>query len=134
MWPPKIYDWISECGYRDCHLRLSAPGSFGNLTAVRNGFKASLDWYKWVDARFPWPEGQQTIVSEVYVTPGDCEVPIITPMYPYHAIAFDLLKTSSFRYMTVWGLRPIETDVPGNPYETYGGWGSSLLKWRRGSE
>ena len=52
------------------------------------------------------------------------------PMYTYHAIALDLLKTSTFKYATVWGLRPGEADVAGNPYLTYGGFGDSIVKWR----
>lgn len=132
MMPPKTFDWLSECGLRDCHLRLSAPAAHGDINLVRTGFQASLDWYKWVDARFTWPVGQIPIVSELYVTPGDCDVPIGTPLYQYHAAALDLMKASSFRYVSLWGLRPVETDVPGNPYETYGGFGDSLVRWRTG--
>ncbi len=133
MMPPPNFDWLSECGYRDCHLRLSAAGSRGDVTKVQAGFKASLDWYLWLDSRYTWPVGQQTIVSELYVTPGDCEVPIGTDMYPYHAIALNLLKASNFRYAALWGLRPGEADDPTNPWLVYGGFGDSLVKWRAGS-
>ena len=130
MMPPKTFDWLSECGFRDCHLRLQAPFSYGDPALVKKGFQASLDWYKWIDSQYPWPAGQQTIVSELYVTPGDCGVAFDAPMYTYHAIALDLLKTSTFKYATVWGLRPGEADVAGNPYLTYGGFGDSIVKWR----
>lgn len=128
--PPKRFDWLSECGYRAVHLRLSAPGAAGNPEKVRAGFKASLDWFTWVDSRLAWPKGQRVIVSEMYVTPGDAGVPIGANMSTFHEIAFDLIKDMPFAYVAAWGLRPEEQDAPGNPYLQYGGMGDSLRKWR----
>lgn len=130
MMPPKKFDWLSECGYRDVHIRLSAPGANGNLDKARAGFQASLDWFKWVDSRFTWPKGQKIMASELYVTPGDVGVAINSDMTKYHEMAFDVLKASPFAYVAVWGLRPDEADAPNNTYLRYGGFGKALQKMR----
>lgn len=128
--PPKKFDWLSECGYRAFHIRLSAPGAGGNAEKVRAGFKASLDWFRWVDSRLTWPKGQRMLVSELYITPGDVGVPIGANMGTFHEIAFDLMKDMPFDFVAAWGLRPSEQDAPGNPYLQYGGVGESLRRWR----
>lgn len=130
MMPPATFDWLSECGYRACHIRLSASWAKGDVAEIRRGFQLSLDWAKWVDSKFHWPSGQQAIVTEFYVTPGDAGVPIGTNMYPFHSIAFDLLKASSFSYVVAWGLRPDEANKAGDPWAHFGGIGDSLVKWR----
>ncbi len=132
MMPPKEFDWLSECGYRDVHLRLSAPGAGGNVDKVRAGFQSSLDWYKWVDSRFSWPAGQKVMVTELYVTPGDVGVPIGADMYPFHKVALDLLQSAPFEFVALWGLRPHESDKATDPWAVFGGFGDSLVKWRNG--
>ena len=131
--PPKEFDWLSECGFRDVHVRFSAPGAKGDPVKVKVGFEASLAWFSWVDSRLAWPKDQKVMLSEYYVTPGDVGVPIGSDMYPFHAIAFDVLKETPFVYAIAWGMRPGESDVAGNPWATFGGLGDSLVKWRGGS-
>jgi hypothetical protein len=130
MMPPTQFDWLSECGFRDCHIRLSAGGAGGNVDRVKAGFHASIDWVVWVNSKLRWPEGQKMMVTEFYVTPGDVGVPIGTDMTRFHAIAFDLLKASSFNYVVAWGLRPDENDSATDPWAHFGGMGDSLAKWR----
>jgi hypothetical protein len=130
MMPPSNFDWLSECGYRDCHIRLSASWAHGNLDQIRAGFQASLDWVTWVTSKLKWPADQQVLVSEFYVTPGDVGMPIGTDMYPFHAIAFDLLKASKFTHVMAWGLRPGESESTTDPWAHFGGMGDSLSKWR----
>jgi hypothetical protein len=130
MMPPKDLDWLSECGYRACHLRLSAPGAGGDPAKVKAGFQKSLDWYRWIDSKFTWPAGQKVILSELYVTPGDVGVKIDANMSQFHSIAFDLIDDQPFAYVLPWGLRPGEQDAPDNAYLRYGGFGDSMRKWR----
>ena len=130
MMPPSNFDWLSECGYRDCHIRLSASWAHGNLDQIRGGFQANLDWVTWVNSRLKWPDEQKVLVSEFYITPGDVGMPIGTDMYPFHAIAFDALKASSFSHVMAWGLRPGESERKTDPWAQFGGVGDSLTKWR----
>ncbi len=130
MIPPPEFDWLSQCGYRAYHIRFSAVWANGNLANVRQGFQNGLDWVNWIGTRYKWPVDQNVIVTEFYVTPGDCGVPLGTDMYPYHAIAFDLLKASTFTHVIGWGLRPNEAGNPGDPFAFFGGLGSSLVRWR----
>ena len=132
MMPPRQFDWLSECGYRACHVRLSAGGAGGSEDRVRAGFQASLDWVNWVNSKLKFPEGQQVIVTEFYITPGDVGVPIGSDMTKYHAIGFDLLKDSGFSHVVGWGLRPDENDKATDPWSRFGGLGDSLVKWRGG--
>ena len=130
MMPPPEFDWLSECGFRACHIRFSATWANGNTTYIRQGFQNNIDWVFWLMSRQKWPVGQKVLVTEFYVTPGDCGVPMGTDMYPYHAIAFDILKASLFSHVLAWGLRPGETDNPNDPWSQYGGLGQSLVRWR----
>ena len=132
MMPPSDFDWLSECGYRACHVRLSASWAKGNLEQIKAGFQSSLDWVTWVNSKFKWPEGQMMILTEFYVTPGDAGVAIGSDMFPFHTIAFDLLKASGFSHVVAWGLRPDEADAPNNVWARFGGVGDSLVKWREG--
>jgi hypothetical protein len=134
MMPPSEFDWLSECGYRACHVRLSANWAKGNLAEIKRGFQASLDWVNWVNSKFKWPADQQVILTEFYVTPGDCGVPVGSDMFPFHQIAFDLLKASSFSHVVGWGLRPDEKDSATDPWARFGGLGDSLVKWREGAQ
>ncbi|MEI8282748.1 MAG: hypothetical protein WCG75_10120, partial [Armatimonadota bacterium] len=133
MMPPPEFDWLSECGYRDVHVRLSAGGAKGDLALVRRGMQASLAHVFAAQSKQSWPEGQKVMVSEFYVTPGDVGVPVGTDMTPYHLIAFDLLKASAFSHVIAWGLRPDEKDSATDPWARFGGVGDSLVKWRGGS-
>ena len=130
--PPPQFDWLSECGYRAYHIRLMAGWAHGDLTQVAAGFKASLDWVNWLNGRMKWPADQKIMVTEFYVTPGDVGLPIGVDMYPYHKAAFEALKASNFTSVVGWGLRPVETDNPLDPFTVYGGLGTSLVKWRAG--
>jgi hypothetical protein len=130
MMPPPEFDWLSKCGYRAYHIRFSASWAQGDLVNVRAGFQNGLDWVQWINSRYKWPADQTVIVTEFYVTPGDCGVPIGTDMYPYHAIAFDLLKVSSFSHVLGWGLRPGEFGNLNDPWSQFGGLGPSLVRWR----
>ena len=130
MMPPKQFDWLSQCGFRACHIRFSAGGAGGNPEKVKAGFQASLDWVNWVNSKLTWPAEQKVIVTEFYVTPGDVGVPIASDMTKYHAIAFDLLRESDFSHVVAWGLRPNENDNATDPWSRFGGLGDSLVKWR----
>jgi hypothetical protein len=130
MMPPPEFDWLSQCGYRAYHIRFSASWANGNVTNIRQGFQNVLDWVSWIGSRYKWPADQKVMVTEFYVTPGDCGVPIGTDMYPYHAIAFDLLNASSFSHVVGWGLRPGENGNANDPWQQYGGLGPSLVRWR----
>jgi hypothetical protein len=130
MMPPPEFDWLSQCGFRASHIRFSANWAKGDLTKIRQGFQGNLDWVNWSTGQYKWPAGQQVMVTEFYVTPGDCGVPIGTDMYPYHAIAFDLLKASSYSHVIAYGMRPGESDNPSDPWSYYGGLGASLVRWR----
>ncbi len=132
MMPPDEFDWLSECGYRACHIRLSASWAKGDLSKIRAGFQSSLDWVTWVNSKFKWPTDQKVIVTEFYVTPGDAGVPVGTDMYSFHEIAFELLKASSFSHVVAWGLRPDEKDSATDPWAHFGGIGDSFVKWRNG--
>lgn len=132
MMPPKEFDWLSLCGYRDLHVRLSAGGANGDLALVKAGMKASLNHAITAQKQNKWPSGQQVMVTEFYVTPGDVGVPVGTDMSKFHAIAFDLLKEAPFTHIVAWGLRPDEKDAPNNAWAHFGGVGDSLVKWRKG--
>ena len=130
MMPPPEYDWLSQCGYRACHIRFSATWANGELSQIRRGFQGNLDWVNWINTKYAFPFDQKVIITEFYVTPGDCGVPIGSDMYPYHAAAFDLLKNSQFSHVVAWGLRPGEAGHPTDPFAQYGGLGPSLVRWR----
>ena len=130
--PPPQFDWLSECGYRAIHLRFSAAWARGDLSQIKAGFQANLNWLNWVNSKLKWPQGQQIAVTEFYVTPGDVGVPIGSDMYPYHKAAFEILKKSNFSLVSGWGLLPIETTNPIDPFSQFGGVGISLVKWRNG--
>lgn len=130
MMPPPEWDWLSQCGFRACHIRFSANWAKGNVINIRQGFQDNLNWVNWLTGRYKWPVDQKVIVTEFYVTPGDCGVPIGTPMYPFHAIAFDLLNSSSYSHVMGYGLRPYESLNSFDPWAQFGGLGDSLMRWR----
>ena len=118
-----------NCGKRMRSISLERGGSF-HRNDSRAGMKASLNHVNAAMTGTKWPLGQQIMVTEFYVTPGDVGVPIGTDMYPFHAIAFDLLKASGFSHVVAWGLRPDERDHETNAWARFGGVGNSLVKWR----
>ncbi len=132
MMPSGEFDWLSECGYRAYHIRMSSGASNGNVDRVKAGIKATLAGVARVDKGFAWPKDQKVAVTEFYVTPGDVGVPVGTDMIKYHALVFDLLKESAFSFVTAWGLRPDEKDKATDPWSHFGGLGDSLVKWRGG--
>lgn len=127
--PPTLYNWMNLVGYRAYHLRFGASWANGDVNEVKRAFKFNLDNLMWVDSKMEFPKVQKIMFTEWYVTPADCGVPINADMSAYHAVVFDLLKTSKISYYAAWGLRPGESDAPGNPWLTYGGVGPSYLKW-----
>jgi hypothetical protein len=127
--PPDNLNWSALCGYRSYHLRFGASWSKGDSVEIRRAFQFNIDNLYWVDSKLRHPSGQKIMLTEFYVSPADCGVAIGTDMYPFHSIVFDLLSKSKFTHAVAWGLRPGETDEPGNPWLTYGGVGDSLVKW-----
>ena len=130
--PPVQFDWLSLCGYRAYHLRFDAPGANGDVNLVKQGFIKYINYLLWIDSKLGFPADQKLIMTEYYITPGNCGVPIGTDMYPYHVAAFEALKQSGFKHTVAWGLRDGEADDPNNPYAYYGGVGKSLQRWQNG--
>lgn len=131
--PPVEFDWLSACGVRAFHMRFSAGWATDpntRLSEVTRGFTNCADYLAFCISQRPSLKDQSVMLTEMYVTPGDCGTFIGDNLDPYRKIALDLV--AKYRWTpVVWGLRPYEADVPGNPWLFYGGWGDYLIR-RRG--
>lgn len=129
--PPPQFNWSAECGYRAFHVRLSAGWATNpatRLSEVTRGFTWCAEYLAFCDkARPPGSSPQKVLITELYVTPGDCGLEIGDDLDPYRTIALKLCRDKGWTPI-VWGLLPGETDGPGNKWLTYGGWGDYNLR------
>lgn len=138
MTPPDQFNWMKYCGYRAYHVRFRAGWATDpktRLGEVTRGFKFTMDYLDWSDkSKFPatpasslsvtGAAAQKIILTEFYVTPGDCGCQFSDDLNPFRQIALNLINEKGWA-ATVWGLAD-EADVPGNIWLSYGGWGDFL--------
>lgn len=128
MTPPTKFNWLKYCGHKAYHLRFRAgwakdPAT--RLSEVKRGFRFCVDYLDWSDKSKFTSKSQKIMLTEIYVTPGDCGCQLNDNLDEFRKVAVDLINEKGWSY-TVWGLGKNESDVPGNVWFTYGGWGNFI--------
>jgi hypothetical protein len=114
---------LAQCGWVDIHFRWSAGWAVDpatRLAEVTRGFGLNADYLQTIIDHTPEYRGKRIMISEMYVTPGDCGANIGDDLNPYREVAVGLCKKHGWLPIC-WGLTP-EGDNPGDKWNTFSGW------------